>query len=143
MNETPAASAADRTDQEQLRLLAIFHYVVGGLIVAFSCLFVVYIVMGVMFVVAPEFFEGRGDKNPPPVFLGYFMAGIGSLFLLTGWTAGGLTVYSGRCLAARARRMLSLVTAGIICLFMPFGTVLGVLTIIVLCRDSVRRLYGE
>jgi hypothetical protein len=33
--------------------------------------------------------------------------------------------------------------AGFACLFMPFGTLLGVFTIIVLQRDSVRRLYGE
>jgi hypothetical protein len=33
--------------------------------------------------------------------------------------------------------------AGIACVFMPFGTVLGVFTIIVLMRDSVRRLFGR
>jgi hypothetical protein len=35
-----------------------------------------------------------------------------------------------------------LVVAGIECIFMPFGTVLGVFTIIVLMRPSVRNLFG-
>jgi hypothetical protein len=38
--------------------------------------------------------------------------------------------------------MFCLVMAGIACIFMPFGTALGVLTIIVLMRDSVRELFG-
>jgi len=32
--------------------------------------------------------------------------------------------------------------AGIECLFMPFGTVLGVFTIMVLMRDPVKQLFG-
>jgi len=35
------------------------------------------------------------------------------------------------------------VTASLLCMMVPFGTVLGVFTLIVLSRDSVRRLYGE
>jgi hypothetical protein len=35
-----------------------------------------------------------------------------------------------------------LVMAGVACMFMPFGTVLGVFTIIVLLRDSVKELFG-
>jgi hypothetical protein len=33
--------------------------------------------------------------------------------------------------------------AGINCIFIPIGTVLGVFTIIVLTRDSVKELFGE
>jgi hypothetical protein len=33
--------------------------------------------------------------------------------------------------------------AGIECIFMPVGTVLGVFTIIVLMRDSVKELFGH
>ncbi len=32
--------------------------------------------------------------------------------------------------------------AGVACMFMPFGTVLGVFTIIVLLRDSVKELFS-
>jgi hypothetical protein len=32
--------------------------------------------------------------------------------------------------------------AGVECLFMPFGTVLGVFTIIVLMRESVKQVFA-
>ncbi len=38
--------------------------------------------------------------------------------------------------------MVVLVMAGIECLFMPFGTALGVFTIIVLIRDDVKTMFG-
>jgi len=37
--------------------------------------------------------------------------------------------------------MFCLVMAGVECIFTPFGTVLGVLTIIVLVRPSVKELF--
>ena len=49
----------------------------------------------------------------------------------------------GRGLAQRKRYMFCLVVACVECLFMPFGTVLGVFTIIVLSRDSVKALFGS
>jgi hypothetical protein len=38
--------------------------------------------------------------------------------------------------------MFSLVIAGLNCIQIPFGTALGVFTIIVLLRDSVREAYA-
>jgi hypothetical protein len=35
-----------------------------------------------------------------------------------------------------------MVIAALLCMFMPFGTVLGVFTIIVLVRDSVKALFN-
>jgi hypothetical protein len=57
-------------------------------------------------------------------------------------TSGVLNVISGLCLRARKGRTFSLVVAGINCLYIPLGTLLGVFTIIVLLRDSVRELYA-
>lgn len=56
--------------------------------------------------------------------------------------SGILNLISGFCLLARKGRTFSLVVAGVNCLHIPAGTVLGVFTIIVLLRDSVRELYG-
>jgi hypothetical protein len=66
--------------------------------------------------------------------------------LLVCWAVGGLNIYSGRSIANRKRRVFSLVVAGIDCLVMcpiPLPLALGVFTIVVLMRDSVKRLYGE
>jgi hypothetical protein len=34
------------------------------------------------------------------------------------------------------------VVAAVSCLMVPFGTVLGIFTIVILSRDSVKRLFG-
>lgn len=51
-------------------------------------------------------------------------------------------ILAGRALAQRRRYTFCLVIAGVACMFMPFGTVLGVFTIIVLLRDSVKELFA-
>jgi hypothetical protein len=48
---------------------------------------------------------------------------------------------SGLWIRARRNRVFSLVVAGINCFQVPLGTALGIFTIIVLMRDSVRELY--
>ena len=48
---------------------------------------------------------------------------------------------SGLYLRARKYRMFSIIVAALNCLQIPFGTVLGVFTIVVLVRESVRELY--
>ena len=52
-----------------------------------------------------------------------------------------LLAVAGLNLARHQRYMFCLVMAGVGCIFMPFGTVLGVFTIIVLMRDSVKQLF--
>ena len=61
--------------------------------------------------------------------------------MLLGWLFGGLTIYSGLCIQRRQRRTFSLVMAVVNCLSIPFGTALGIFTILVLSRESVRRQY--
>lgn len=98
--------------------------------------------MGVLFVASPHFMT-EGQKGPPlPAAIGYVFVAIGAFFALLGWSAAIATVVSGRYIAKRRKRLFSVVMAAILCMFMPFGTVLGVFTIIVLTKESVQRLYG-
>ena len=48
---------------------------------------------------------------------------------------------AGRSLARHRRYTFCLVVAAILCLFVPFGTLLGVFTIIVLVRSTVRARF--
>ena len=60
--------------------------------------------------------------------------------------AGGLAVcmfISGRKLRQRKSRMFSLIIAGIECLMMPFGTILGIFTLMTLNNASVKELYRK
>lgn len=127
-------------DQEQLKLLSIFHYIVGGIIVLFSCFPVLHVIFGIVMILAPGKMQSNG--SPPPAVLGWMFALVGGAFMLVGWGIGGCVIAAGRFLAGHRRYMFCLVVAGIECLFMPFGTVLGVFTIIVLMRESVKSLFG-
>lgn len=134
-----------RQDAEHLRLLSIFHYVVGGLTALFGCFGLIYVVMGIIFLAFPESMQdGRPGHagDPPPAFLGWIFVGIGTFFTVLGWTMAALTIYGGVCLKRRQKRTFTLVTAGLNCLQVPFGTALGVFTFMVLNRPSVRALYG-
>ena len=135
-------------DAEHLRLLSICHYVWGGIAAVFSMCGLFYVFMGFAFANDPSAFNntgsGAGGGNPPPPeFMGYMFIGMGSAIILLGSVVGGLTIYSGRCLAQRRGRGFSMVVAGINCLSVPIGTVLGVFTFMVLTRDSVRSLYAS
>lgn len=137
-SDTPPPLPASK-DEEHLRLLAVFHYVVAGLGALFACFPLIHVGLGIMMIVNPEWMSD-GTEAPPAV-VGYFFAGLGSLFVLAGWAAAVCTFLSGRYLARRRKRMFSFVMAALLCMFVPFGTVLGVFTIIVLSRESVQRLY--
>jgi hypothetical protein len=123
-------------DLEHLRLLSIFHYVVGGMIALFSCIPIIHVVLGIVMVAGPAVF-GAGNQPPPP-FIGFLFIVIGGGIILLGWTLAALVIFAGRCLAQHTRYVYCLVVAALSCLFMPVGTVLGVFTIIVLMRPSVK-----
>ncbi|MCD4724655.1 MAG: hypothetical protein K8R63_07405 [Bacteroidales bacterium] len=93
-----------------------------------------------MFIVAPEAFESDGDA--PPAFFGWFFVIFASAFIIAGFIFASMVITSGRFLSKRKHYMFCMVIAGIECLFMPFGTVLGVFTIIVLSRDSVKNMFA-
>ncbi len=90
----------------------------------------------------PARFQPTTHPAEPPAFIGYFLAGIGTVAVLIGWTVGALLILSGRHLARHTGRMFSLVIAGLSCLQVPFGTILGVFTLNVLSRPSVAALYA-
>jgi len=60
-----------------------------------------------------------------------------------GWIFAAFVLATGRFLAKRKHYLFCLVMAGIESIFMPFGTVLAVFTIIVLMRDSVKELFAR
>ena len=128
------------TDEEHLRLLAIFHYVVGGLMALFACFPLIHVGMGLFIIIDPQGFSGS-SSTPPPAFMGWFFVLLGSVFILAGWAMALCVIAAGRCLAKRKRYLFCLIMGGLQCLFMPIGTVLGVFTIIVLVRDSVKALF--
>jgi hypothetical protein len=132
-------------DAEHLRLLSIFHYVVAGISALFACFPLIHFVVGCLMVFAPNNF-GHSGHNPGNdiealrFFGGLFML-IAAFIIALGWTMAICIFCVGRCIARRRRYTFCFVVAAIECLLMPYGTVLGVFTIIVLMRPSVKAMF--
>ena len=129
-------------DKEHLRLLAIFHYVVAGLAALFSFFPLLYTTVGAIFIFAARHGTPKPGEELPPEFLGWIFIVLGALFFLAGVTMAICILIAGRSLSLCKRYSFALVMACIECLFMPFGTILGVFTIVVLSRESVRELFS-
>ena len=123
-------------DEKYLNLLSIFHFVFAGLKALFSCFFLIYIAIGVAMLCG-----AIDGKDAPPRFVGVFFIFLGSVFIIVSWILAGLMVALGVKLKRRTSRTFCLVAAGIECISMPFGTILGVLTIVLLLKDSVKQLF--
>ena len=128
-------------DQEHLQLLSIFHYVVAGLAALFSFFPLLYTIVGTIFIFAARHDTAKPGEDLPPEFLGWIFAVIGSGLFLFGLAIAICILIAGRSLALRKRYSFAMGMACIECIFVPFGTILGVFTIIVLSRESVRELF--
>jgi ABC-type branched-subunit amino acid transport system permease subunit len=128
-------------DNEHLRLLAIFHYIVAGLAALFSFFPLLYCAMGAVFIFAAHHASQKPGQEPPPEFIGWIFIFFGSVFFLLGLAMAVCILIAGRSLARRKRYWFAFVTSCLECVFMPFGTVLGIFSIIVLSRESVKAMF--
>ena len=129
-----------KIDADHLKLLSIFHFVGAGLALLGILFLLAHFAMFHAFFANPAMWQNQKQVAPPPEFIAifkWFYLVFGAWFL----SSAILNVVSGLCLRAKKCRTFSLVVAAINCLHLPLGTVLGVFTIIVLMRDSVRELY--
>jgi hypothetical protein len=128
-------------DLQYLKLLSIFHYVVGGLAALFACFPVIYIVIGILAVYAPGTMDSEGDALP--ALFGWIFIIIGAGLIVLGWAFAVCIICAGRYLARQVHYMFCMVIAAIECIFMPFGTVLGVFTIVVLTKSFVKKMFEQ
>jgi len=127
-------------DEEHLKLLSILHYVWAGLTGLGVCFGGLYTMIGggVLFAASQEH-----TQNGPPAFMGGIFFLIGCFIILFAGTMSVLTILAGRNLARRKNYTFCFIIACISCLSVPFGTALGVFTIIVLQRPSVKQMFGQ
>ena len=134
-------SARDQriVDKQHLNLLSVFHFVGAG-----------FALLGVLFIGAHYLLMGtaltraaahQGPSAPPEEFFALFKW---FYALMGAWYGSSLVlnVLAGIYLRARKHRTFCIVVAALNCLHMPFGTVLGIFTIVVLARDSVRNAFA-
>lgn len=151
--------------REHLRLLSLFHYVIGGIGYLVSLIPCIHLALGIFFLVAPEeLFQvppppsvgvAPGTENEsipknqtpqvvpfPSKLFGMIFVSVASFVILAGMIFSTCLVVAGKRIAALRSHTYCLVIAGMECFLMPIGTVLGIFTILTLIKPEARRLFG-
>ena len=129
-------------DAEHLKLLSLGYMIAGGVSALFSLIGLFYAFMGLVVGATIAHVPASGNNGQePPAFIGWIFGaiGLGIFFLLVVFAI--LKFRAAVCLRNRTSRVFCMVVAAISCLEFPYGTTLGVLTFIVLGRDSVTRTF--
>ncbi len=126
-------------DHEHLRLLSIFHYIHGVLMGLSVCLLGCFasFPLGLPLALA-------ADSGPEGEVLGWITVALVGCFGICLPLGLGLAILmTGSNLTSHTGHTFCFIVACIECLSMPIGTVLGVFTIVVLMRPSVKELFEK
>lgn len=143
-------------DKEHLRLLAILHYVMAGL----NALGIVFLVIHYFFMKKMMMFveaeaaraqaaaaaSGSAVPGLPVGVMDEAMQGLMILYIIGALMTVAFVIaniVAGRFLAKAKGRVYCMVISALNCLFIPLGTLLGIFTFVVLCRNSVVQFYHD
>lgn len=103
-----------------------------------GCFPIIHVVVGILLIT-----DSFPDQRPHELdsVAGWIFVAVGGMVTFGAWLLGAAVIVAGRNLAAHKAYTYCLVIAGIECMFMPFGTALGVYTIVTLNQPSVRNLF--
>lgn len=128
-------------DAQHLRYLSIGHYIAAAITALFACFPLIHFSIGLALLLTPS--DLVGGEPFPQRWVGVIFALIGGAAVLFGWAVAALIFIAGRSLAARKRYIFCFVVAGLCCAGFPLGTVLGVFTILVLTRPTVKAMFQQ
>jgi len=133
------------TVKEHLKLLSIFHYIMAGLTALFSLIPIFHVVMGIgmmegtMFGSVPA--EVNGEMTEDFKWMGTMFVVVGGAAIILGETFAILLFIAAKKLANYRSRLFCQVIAGISCLSFPFGTALGIFSLITLTKPETGDLF--
>lgn len=126
-------------DEHNLNLLSIFHYVFGGIYAFLSFFPLIYVALGIAMANGMVPADSKGEM--PPAVLGSIFIAMGAVISILGWTYSIGMIVAGRMLRRRRAYVFCMVMAVLSCLHIPFGTCLGIFTIVVLSRSHTQHLF--
>ena len=138
---------------DRLRLLSLGYYISGAIGAAFVSFLLIHFFLFLGFSFIPEsqwqaptrsaavaqyasptaLPSASASANPnqgPPVIMFRIVAGIIGVIIVGGWILGALTAYAGHCIRKRKHKVFIYVMAAVNCIWIPYGTLLGIATII-------------
>ncbi len=126
-------------DGDHLRVLSICWYVVAGLQCLGVCGGLVY--LGLAILAGAGGMAAGHDNQAPAGAMAAFFACFGVFIMVICGVLAYLSYRVGRNLAARRSHTFCFVMAVISCLSVPLGTILGIFTLVVLSRPSVKASF--
>jgi hypothetical protein len=127
MERTSTGRERTTRDESTLRLLAVFHYALAALWAFLAVL---------------PLWAGRfAEPGASPLEWSGLALSLWSIVL--GLAAAAATFLAGTKLTRRRNRSFCMFVAAVNCFFFPFGTALGVATLIVLKRPSMQAAFGS
>ena len=138
MTDAAASTLPTPQAERHLKMLTIFHYVVAGLTALLACFPIIHLVVGFTVLMTAD-----PSKNSAPAWFGWIFIVAAAAMIVSGMALAITIVIGGRCLQKRRHYTFCLVVAAICCLLFPFGTILGVFTIVVLMRAEVEALFEK
>jgi len=153
MNPPPLSSERQVIAMDRLRLLSLSYYISGAIGAAFVSFLLIhfFLMLGFSFVPAsqwnapatspgsaqyasptpfPAASPTAKSAQAPPVIVFRIIAGVIGAIIICGWALGALTAYAGHCVKNRKHKLFIYVMAGINCIWIPYGTLLGIATIL-------------
>jgi len=129
-------------DLEHLRLLKIGYYILAGIAGVGTFFTGIWMVaVGAMLAHIPMDTIPSADADLARRIMSLFVGGLGILISVGGVGMALLTFFTGRNLGQHRARIFCTVIGAITCLSVPWGTAIGVCTLIVLNRPSVKALF--
>jgi hypothetical protein len=132
-----AGMRQQQEDDSHLKILSILFYVKGALQIFGGIFALIYIVIGAAIV------ADSGGSDPGAAVAGTVFAVIGVLVLIMAGVFATLEFVAASSLGKRKRWTFCFVVAVIACLSVPLGTILGIFTIMVLQRPSVKAAFAQ
>lgn len=142
-DQNASESVVTQADHDQLRMLAIFHYVFAGLNGFGALLGALYICMG-SFITAGAFNGlGGGGGAAPPAPAGWIIIGTGSAIMLWALLTVALEVAAAVSLQNGKRKTLCIICSILHFLNIPLGTALGIFTLVALNKPGIKTFFEQ
>lgn len=125
-------------DEQHLNILAICHYALAATSAFAGCIPLIHVSIGIAMLTGGL----DGGRNPPPREVGIMFVAVGGSISIFVWTVALLKAFAGRSLSKHKRYGYCYAIACLECLQMPMGTALGIFTIVVLNRPSVKAMFA-
>jgi hypothetical protein len=129
----------NQQDKDQLQLLAVFYYIVAGFHAVLALLPVVFMVLGFT-ALGIGMSHNQGAEAALPA--GFFIL-FGLLFMVFIGGFAYLYYLTGKFLSQQKHWVFCIVIAALTTTSFPIGTILGVFTFVVICRDGVKAAFEQ